>query len=373
MADPSLAQLAALFGSNSTSGSDLDIFANDIAGSDYYGMAAAPVLGAKFDTRTWSPGQTAAVTAGQAFLGSLLQNYGKYQQAQQMKAVASVIPELYTNPGAVPVPEGVDEAAFARLEGSIAKQKILQDIKSQQDIKNQERLAEIAGITAEKTAEGKIRGENKGYGTTGGANPDNPIEKKATELKTDFNKLPEVINYKYATRLSDQLVRTLRNPSAVSDQALAKMLVQIVEPGTSANQGETDGLAKSTSIPTAWKGDIAKAMSGKSKFLDPTIRQGMLDLMASGFEAHGRVYGEAYSQYADEAKRFNIDMDRISSLGAPSSFQDLSKSIVTPGNGGSGVNNNKQATLDALALKYPPTIEGRAQFKAAAEKILAGG
>lgn len=189
-------------------------------------------------------------------------------------------------------------------------------------------LAGIEASAAEEAAKrkkiGEIVGENQGYEQTapGAANPNSPFEKKTTELRTDFDKLPEVKNFKYVQRLSNQLVETMKNPSAVADPILAKMVVQFVEPEMAVNAGESAGLAASTSIPEAWKGKIQQALDGKSVFSDE-IRKGLVDIAKAAYLAHSKSYGQTSELYKGEASRFGIPFERISSIGAPVTFDAL--------------------------------------------------
>lgn len=119
--------LAALFGGagyggvNRGADADLAAFDRTITLNDPWRLAAAPVFGAKFDTSTWNPMQTLGVTAGQAFLGTMLNALGQRSEAQQLEKVAQVLPQLYSNPSSVSVPEGVDPEAFGTLKLSALK------------------------------------------------------------------------------------------------------------------------------------------------------------------------------------------------------------------------------------------------------------
>lgn len=131
MADTN-AMLAALFGAglnDSRSGTDISQLLSSLNTSNIYKQAAIPVVSTKFDTSTWSPGQTAGVTAAQAFLGGLLNNYGERQIGQQAEAVASMLPKIYADPLSAVAPEGVPEEAFQGLRLSALKQNALKDDK----------------------------------------------------------------------------------------------------------------------------------------------------------------------------------------------------------------------------------------------------
>lgn len=333
MADPTTAALAAMFGGlngGATTGSDLDQFQRTIAGNDLYKIGAAPILGAKFDTSTWSPGTTAAVTAGQAFLGALLNRYGQIQEANQMNAVSQILPQLYSNPASVAVPEGVDESAFETLRANQVKNKLIGEATAGQKIKDLFTAAQIGGYQKKLETQGEIAGKQEAYKDLGVTDPENPIEKKVVELRDKYNQLDEIKDYKYVSRLSDQLVRVLQDPSSVSDQALAKMAVQFIEAHLSTTSGETAALAGSGSIPEGWKADISKSMNGGTA-LPAEVRSGLLRLASASLTAHGNAYKKAYDQGVNEAKLYGIDPTRVFSMGPPVSFEQLTgKNVPLP-------------------------------------------
>jgi hypothetical protein len=127
MADSSTAFLQSLFANNGV-GSDpaLNAAQKTIAQNDYWRTAAAPILGAQFDRRTWTPTQSAGVSAAQSFIGSLLNSLGANSEAKQMQAISAVLPQIYENPSAVMRPEGVDPEAFAGLQVSATRDQFSQ-------------------------------------------------------------------------------------------------------------------------------------------------------------------------------------------------------------------------------------------------------
>ena len=320
--------LMALLGGSGSNVSDIGTFQNQIAQNDLWKVAAAPVMQAKFNTSTWSPMQSFGVSAGQAFLGSLLNEIGNQSESRQLEKVASILPQLYSDPLSVQAPEGVDPRAFASLKLNTATRqdssKSTQLQKLLSDLLVEPRKAAL--IEQAKTRAG-LEGKRDFYGNT--LDPENPIEKKLTDLRAEFDKREEVQNYKYVQRISDQLVSTLKNPSAVADPILAKMAIQFVEPKLAVNAGEAAGLAASSSIPDAWKGSIAQALEGKSK-LTPDIRQGLLDIAKAAYAAHSKSYKNAYDQFGSEADLYGIPRNRLTNLGVPPSFNELTGSIDDP-------------------------------------------
>lgn len=329
MADASAAMLEALFGSGINAADDggINAFRKTVGANDYWRAAAAPILSAKFDNSTWSPGQTLGVSAGQAFLGGILNALGQRDEARQLESVASVLPKLYSDPNSVSVPEGVDPEAFGQLKLNALATRAKSEAGSNAGLFKELFGTRIAGMTAAEQEKGKISGRKEAYGND--FDPEDPKEKKLTELRDSFEKKEEVQNFKYVQRLSNQLVSTLKNPSAVADPILAKMVVQFVEPKLAVNAGEAAGLAATSSIPEAWKGMIGQALEGKSK-LSPEIRKGLLDIASAAYDAHGKAYNQTFDLYRKEANMFGIPEGRLSSVGEPISFEAFTGSKKSP-------------------------------------------
>lgn len=119
--DAQAAFLASLLGGGSTGASvaDLGAFQQSIAQNDMYSQMAQPIFQARFDKSSWTPQQMGITNAIQAFTGTLLSQLGKNQQAAQMSAVNSLLPQLYKDPTAVAMPEGMDPLAFGQLRSNI--------------------------------------------------------------------------------------------------------------------------------------------------------------------------------------------------------------------------------------------------------------
>ncbi len=120
--------IAALFGGSNGSSrisADLDQFESTLGKNDYWKMAAAPILGAKFNTSTWTPGQTIGTTAAQAFLGSILNVIGQRQEENQLAKMADILPQLYKNPSSVALPTDMDPEAFGKIKLSAIRENAL--------------------------------------------------------------------------------------------------------------------------------------------------------------------------------------------------------------------------------------------------------
>jgi hypothetical protein len=119
--DAQAAFLASMLGGGSSGAdvADLGAFQQSIAANDMYTQMAQPIFQARFDKSTWTPQQSGITNAIQAFTGTLLSQLGKNQQAAQMSAVNSILPQLYADPASVAMPEGLDPLAFGQLKSKI--------------------------------------------------------------------------------------------------------------------------------------------------------------------------------------------------------------------------------------------------------------
>lgn len=348
---------------------DLARFEQSAQASDIYGQAGQALASAPINYSQFSPMETGITAFGKAFLSGLLQNYGRNQIAEQTSAVVGALPQLSKDPYTAQTPEGVDPQAFSMLRGTAILNKARSEAESKSDRAKDLRdmfktvlgegiksgvLEPEEAMSAIETGKlpTKVTGES-----TAKSNPNSPIEKKATELKNKFESLEEVQNYKYVQRLSNQLVETLKNPSAVADPILAKMVVQFVEPKLSVNSGEAAGLAASTSIPEAWKGYISKALEGGTS-LPPEVRAGLLDIAKAGYFAHQKAFATTAKYYESEAKRFGVDPARVNYLGTPIGFEEFTgaKTYVTITNPKTG--NSFKVPADDPRLKLLGTPRG---------------
>lgn len=122
--------LLSLLGDNptrTTGSADINALERTIRDNNYWRKAATPILGAKFDTSTWTPNQTLGTLSGQAFLGSILNAIGQRSEENQLDKVSQILPQLYANPASVGTPEGVDRTAFAGLKMDALSKKRQED------------------------------------------------------------------------------------------------------------------------------------------------------------------------------------------------------------------------------------------------------
>lgn len=349
------------------SGADLTGFQDRITANDLYGLIGRSLASWQPNYQYMNGGESLLTSFGKAFAGGLLQNYAQNRAADQLSSVVNVLPQLSSDPLGVAAPEGVDSSAFNTLRGSAYLKKVAQEnelssilkkytgmakgemlgkaqafkelgIENPDDPSVKQKYEELkaaaeaanAGKKAMATKIGEIAGSQVAYGNTGQEDPESPIAKKVADMQNKFNALDEVKNFKYVQRLSTQLFETLKDPTAVDDPALAKMAVQLIEPGLSTTSGETAALAQSTSIPESWKSFVGKSLKGASG-LPPEVRTGLLKLAKNSYGAYGKIYQQSFDQAKQEAARYGIEPSRISPIGDAPSFESfLGTKQLTP-------------------------------------------
>lgn len=298
MADASAAMLEALFGSgiNAADDSGLNLFRKTVAGNDYWRAAAAPVLGAKFDTSLWSPGQTLATTAGQAFLGGILNALGQRDEARQLESVASVLPKLYSDPNSVTVPEGVDPEAFGQLKLSALATRQKSETAANSALFKELFGTKIAGKTSEEQEIGKARGREKAYGLSGENDPESP-KYKVTKDTRDLEKMfyDRITALPQAKQLADiesnfkALKELAKQDTKAADIGLISTVARIRDPMSTVREGEfainSDTQAYLDQMIGNWRGVI----SGESK-LTPTDKSKIIASVIPKYNELGQSY-----------------------------------------------------------------------------------
>jgi hypothetical protein len=317
------ATLQAMFGGLNQGASVEDItgFQNTIAANNIYRQIAKPVLGAQFNTSTWTPNQTIAATAAQAFLGSALNALGQRSESNQLESLAAALPSLYANPLSTPVPEGVDPMAFNTVraqtlargtaQNQVANQSAILDMfKSQVDAK--------AAVETEKNkALGKIQGENAAWeaanqlpavGADGKVkapkltelNPNSPQYKITKDIVEMEDKAKNDLKGSKSFSSIDSILSVLptletmaMDNTGSSDTPFIYKFVQAQDGGV-VKEGEVKLVGEGNSIIQRWMGDMNKALKGESA-LTPALKMQMVKEM----KANGKAQWESFKQYAE--------------------------------------------------------------------------
>ncbi len=218
---------------------------------------------------------------------------------------------------------------------AISAFKLARDVEQADTIRKLQQDIAVSGLKAESEEGGKLRGQLgavKGLGSlgTGIAEEDlakvNPIigaqvdakNKKLADLdslRKEFNALQPVKDFTQVSKAANALSGALKDKGKVADQELVRYSIQMIEPGMAVREGEQAAVANSQSLPDAWKGELAGALSGKSKLSDE-VRQGIARLGSRAYDATKLGYGKALEYYDPLAKQRGLGADQsISFLG----------------------------------------------------------
>lgn len=353
MADEDILQAFLSGGGGSTKSpyADLGQFENTLSANNIYSQIAAPIVGAKFNTATWSPSQIGLTAAGQAFLGTVLGKLAEADKANQLSKAANSLNALYADPLNTATPDGVDPQAYNELRlSAVQANRLKQEKKTEEDdaLKRQLKLNILARrpdlMPADMQSELGIGGGasdawGKAMQLAGGdetlarelyrqasptlrTSPDSPLEKYIADQRQKFNESKAVADYSYIRDKAESLIELAAQNDAAMDPAITKLAVQLIEAGLSVNNGESAAVANSTSIPDAWKGQIYKALKGGSG-MDATVRNGLIQLAKTRYNITARRYGDVLGKLKEDAQLHGYDVGRVATFGSPESFEAI--------------------------------------------------
>lgn len=307
MADTSTAFLSALMGSGGGNAvSDLLGLEKTIAANSLWRQAAAPVLGAKFDTSTWSPMESLGVSAGQAFLGGLLNAMGVRDEASQMESIAKVLPQLYKDPLSVEKPEGVDSEAFAQLKLSSLKDNISRNQKLSEKLAEDLWGIKAAGLKKQSETVGELSGRKKFYGE-GVEDPESPVTKTADQLRKELLGMKEISEFGDIKNRFNVLLKAEKDPSTVADLDFVYGVAKILDPSSVVRESEGQMVISSNSIPAATLGYLNKALSGGTALDRPKL----LDLAQRHYDVRTGEIGSILDRYSDIATKRGADPSSV--------------------------------------------------------------
>lgn len=267
--------LSALFGGaglNNTT-PDISAFQKTLQANDILSMASAPILGAKFDTSTWSPSTTLGVTAAQSFLGSLMNGIANRNQGEQLAKVAQVLPQLYRDPMSVGVPEGVDSEAFGGLKLSAMSKMFNTDEDIRQVLGQKGVNVNPDGSISQMKSSSPI---DAIFGT------DNK-KKLVKDLEdTTYNRITGLPSYKLLSDVESNfkaLPELAKQDTKASDIGLISTISRIRDPNSTVREGEyainSDTQSYLDSIAGKWrgvvKGDTRFTQEDKNKIIASVV------------------------------------------------------------------------------------------------------
>lgn len=302
MADMNSVFLNQLFGNQAgVIGNDpsLNAFNRTIGQNDYWKLGGGTLGSAKFDTSTWNPATTAAVTGAQGFLSALLSGYGARQEAQQLDAVRAVLPQLRAGED-VALPDFVDPEAGAGLKLNITQENA--DRRAMAAAKSAERESDAAkilfqmGVQPVKDEAGKVSlqripgiAEAKGeaakaeeaakWGGDISKSPDSPENKlkslnKAEEdaARNEIKADPSVTQLRMRDAVLPQLKAIKDLPTKTSDIPFVTLFLKSFDDSV-VRAEEYARVASANGIVGQYEAVLKGALEGKG--IDPKIKDQM--------------------------------------------------------------------------------------------------
>lgn len=355
MADSTAAFLQALMGGASGANvDDIMNFRKDIEENNILNDLAPAILGAKFKTDTWTPTETLGVTAGQAFLGTLLSGLARRDAAEQFSDVASILPQLYENPGSVSVPEGVDPEAFGALKlATIARgsrQKADSATSFIKELLGKELNLAFLEKEAAASAGGKIRGEsaaNKALYGDSPLNPNDPAGELRRKLESDtYSRISALPQYKMYADLESNfkaLESLAKQDSKAADLGLISTIARIRDPQSVVREGEIVMNADTQAYLDSVVGNWRSIATGESR-LKPVDKARIIGSVVPKYNELGASYLASRNPLLDALEkqggfRSNIPTPEFSPFDSTSllnyanevqEFTDLAKSLNIP-------------------------------------------
>lgn len=361
--------LAALFGVGGTKGAYADInqFEDILAKNNLWRRASAPLSAAKFDMSTWSPTEQIGVSAGQAFISALLNGLGQRSEANQMSLAAKVLPQLYRDPEAVAVPEGLDPEAFGALKLSTIKEKAAQDFQKE-ELKTK-LFAEMFSRNPALASQ-LMPTKAKDFGLDVaipqmGEDPDSA----AYKIAQDKRKIEEQYTEKLLTGTQANLALNLNKAASNIFKALEKEnpltastaifeFAKLQDPTGTVREADEMRVSDAGG-PLGQLARIHNEIMQKGK-LTPDAKIAMREIVPFMVENQFQSYNQLRDSYLDAAKSYGADPSRVQFVKPV----DLSSYLNQGGAGGAGasVEGQLQAIRDQL-LRPDISIEERALLK----------
>lgn len=312
----------------------LNAFANTLVDNNLYKLAASPLLSAKFDTTTWKPATTLGVTAGQAFLGAMLQGLGQNWEAEQLNKASAILPQMMENPASVAMPEGISSAAFEKMRLAATREKAVQDMKESAA----ERLFGIKLSQEEQLARATAKATQQGQMDAFSENPDSPLSplKKAdadklakiaaeedAARKEIFERVPTAAQIANVSALIPSLDKLAKDDTKSSDVPFVYQFVKAQDGGV-VKEGEAARVQGASPMLQRYAAELDGALNGKST-LTPKLKKQMVEEMKGVARAQldvlpdqmEPIFAIRESRGAARERMMPFNMDSLNKMFAP--------------------------------------------------------
>jgi hypothetical protein len=133
--------------------------------------------------------------------------------------------------------------------------------------------------------------------------------KMSGDLRGEFDKLPEVKNYKDVSVQFDKIRRAASQPSAAGDLSLIFAYMKMLDPGSSVREGEFANAQNATGVPGQIAAKYNQILSGE-RLADPQ-RADFINQAKNLYASHEDQYKQVAERYRGLASKNNLAPDDI--------------------------------------------------------------
>lgn len=143
------------------------------------------------------------------------------------------------------------------------------------------------------------------------AGVDRNVRRSETDLRKEFNALPEVKEWRDITGSYRQIREQARraNPTAQNDMAIIFSYMKMLDPGSVVREGEFANAQNAAGVPDQIRNLYNRAASGNR--LNPTQRRNMVESAAQIVLSRRDRFNEVAGQYRSYAADYGGDPDRV--------------------------------------------------------------
>lgn len=274
--------------------------------------------------------QALAIPLLQGLIGGGLQGYGKNRAldaayGDYRNIVGDAAPEV--RPEQWSIKNAQSELISSLLAQEAAESQRMEAAKSQ--AKMAEQLAKTYGVTPVYSEIGELVGTKpipgiKVGGNTTGAFSEDSVN-AFSKQRDAFYQSDAFKKYAAVEPTARALAAALKDPSTATDFEIPKLLIQIIEPGLAAMQGEVDAVNNSPNIPERLKGEIVKAIQNKTGITLGT-RAALERVAMRQYGPRRDAYEKALASFTKTAKLLGAPdelLPEISYLGASAPTEQI--------------------------------------------------
>lgn len=131
------------------------------------------------------------------------------------------------------------------------------------------------------------------------------IRKAETDLRKEFNALPQVKDFAIRSSALDTVLASAEDPSPAGDISLIFAYMKMLDPNSVVREGEFATAQSAGSVPESIWAKYNQAVEGTR--LAPTVRQDFVDRARRLYDSNAESFGRVYRRYEMLAKRNDLE------------------------------------------------------------------